>query len=601
LFDFASLAGKIQLFRWLKNYSRADVSHDLVGAAVVSFLFLPQSLAYAIMAGLPAQAGVYASIIPLLGYMVFGTSRVLAIGPVAVIALMTSSALAPLAAAGTPEFASLALTLALLSGIMLAVMGLFRLGFLANFISHSVISGFVMASSLLIALSQVKTILGVPATGATLLELVPRLAEQLPAINQPTLMVGLAAIALLMLVRVFLKNLLIAFGIGGALAGMLARTGPLIAAAVFTVLSLALDLPAMGVATVGALPRGLPAITVPDLQYDTLRALFLPALLMSIIGFVESISVAKTYAAKSRERIQPDNELLGLSAANLLASVSGGMPVSGGFSRSVVNHDAGVRTPIASVFTAVGIALVILFLAPYLAHVPLAVLAATIIVAALSLVDVSVLKETWSYSRSDFAAVAVTILLTLTEGVEIGIAVGVILSIIIHLYKTSKPHVAVVGLVPDTEHFRNIKRHEVVQSPEVLSVRVDESLYFANAAFLEDTLMELVAEQPQVKHLVLICSAINAIDTSALETLMAVNQNLKSLEIKLHLSEVKGPVMDRLRRSHFLEQLTGNVFMTQFQAVAALDPDLIKRSYLRRDNTPSVAAPANGHSGAEQS
>jgi SulP family sulfate permease len=302
------------------------------------------------------------------------------------------------------------------------------------------------------------------------------------------------------------------------------------------------------------------------------------AVLISIIGFVESVSVAQTLAAKKRQRIVPDQELIGLGAANIASGITGGYPVTGGFARSVVNFDAGAETPAAGAFTAVGLAIATLVLTPLLAYLPKATLAATIIVAVLSLVDFSILKRTWGYSKADFMAVAATILVTLGLGVEIGVSAGVGLSILIHLYKSSRPHTAVVGQVPGTEHFRNVLRHEVVTDDRILSLRVDESLYFANARYLEDRIYDLVTKRPELKHVVLVCPAINAIDMSALESLEAINERLESYGVTFHLSEVKGPVMDRLQRADFLDHLTGKVFLSQYQAIRELGGKLVPLS-----------------------
>jgi sulfate permease, SulP family len=290
---------------------------------------------------------------------------------------------------------------------------------------------------------------------------------------------------------------------------------------------------------------------------------------------VESVSVAQTLAAKRRERIDPDQELVGLGASNVAAAFSGGYPVTGGFARSVVNFDAGARTPAAGAFTAVGIALGTLFLTPYLYFLPQATLAATIIVAVMSLIDLGVLRRTWVYSKKDFAAVAATILVTLAVGVEAGVLTGVVVSLALFLYRTSRPHMAVVGLVPGTEHFRNVLRHEVRISAHILSLRVDESLYFANARYLEDKLYDMVAQRAELRHVILMCTAVNEIDASALESLEAINQRLDQLGVAFHLSEVKGPVMDQLQRSDFLKHLTGQVFLSQYQAIETLDPGLL--------------------------
>ena len=269
----------------------------------------------------------------------------------------------------------------------------------------------------------------------------------------------------------------------------------------------------------------------------------------------------------------PDQELIGLGVANLAAAITGGYPVTGGFARSVVNFDAGAVTPMAGVFTAAGIAVTALLFTPLFHNLPQAVLAATIIVAVLSLVDLGAIKRTWVYSKSDFAAMAVTIIVVLTVGVEPGILSGVALSILLFLWRTSRPHMAVVGQVPGTEHFRNVLRHTVVTSPRVLSVRVDESLYFANSRFLEDRLYAMVAERQQLEHVVLICPAVNLIDASALESLETIADRLSAAGVGFHLSEVKGPVMDRLQQSDFFHHFKGKVFLSQYQAMSELDTE----------------------------
>jgi len=489
---------------------------------------------------------------------------------VAVVSLMTASAVAPVVAAGIADAATAAVTLAALSGAMLVAMGLLRLGFLANFLSHPVISGFITASGLLIAAGQLRHILGVPGGGATLPVILAGLARQLGQVNPWTLAVGAGALGFLYLARRSAKRWLIAAGLGARPADMIARAAPILAIAATILIARALDLGARGVALVGEIPSGLPVPRLPDLSPELVAALAPAAFLISIVGFVESVSVAQTLAARRRERIVPDQELIGLGAANLAAAVSSGYPVTGGFARSVVNFDAGARTQAAGVFTALGIALAALFLTPLLSHLPQATLAATIILAVLSLVDFPAIARTWRYSRPDFAAMLGTILVTLAVGVEQGVTTGVALSLGLHLWRSSRPHSAIVGQVPGTEHYRNIDRHEVITHPEILSLRVDESLYFANARFLEDRIAELVAERPGLRHVVLMCPAINDIDASALESLQEINRRLADAGIRFHLSEVKGPVMDRLQRSDFLDHLTGRVFLSQHAADCAL-------------------------------
>lgn len=560
----------LPMMQWARGYGGATLSADLLAAVIVTIMLIPQSLAYAMLAGLPPEVGLYASILPLVAYAVFGTSRVLAVGPVAVVSLMTASAIGPVVQAGLAGPLQAGLVLALLSGAMLVVAGIFRLGFLANFLSHPVISGFITASGILIAAGQLRHLLGVKAGGDTLPRIVAALWRQIGQTNPWTLAIGLGSLVFLYAARRWARRGLTRAGLPAWAADMLARAAPILAIAVAVLLVGALDLGARGVALVGTIPGGLPRPGLPPLSLDLVQALAPAALLISVVGFVESVSVGQTLAAHRRERISPDQELIGLGAANIAAGISGGYPVTGGFSRSVVNYDAGAQTPAAGVFTAIGIALAALFLTPLLAGLPQAVLAATIILAVLSLVDLRAMARVYAYSRQDFLAMAATILVTLTMGVEQGITAGVILSLAMQLYRSSRPHSAIVGQVPGTEHYRNIDRHQVLTWPEILSLRVDESLYFANARFLEDRIAALVAGNPRLRHLVLMCPAVNHIDASALESLEEINRRLAEAGVKFHLAEVKGPVMDRLRRSDLLAHLSGQVFLSQHQAVCQL-------------------------------
>ncbi len=573
------LAQYLPVLDWGRRYDRTAFSNDMMAAVIVTIMLIPQSLAYALLAGLPPEAGLYASIAPIILYAIFGTSRALAVGPVAVVSLMTAAAVGQVAEAGTAGYAIAALTLALMSGGLLLALGVLKLGFLANFLSHPVIAGFITASGILIAASQLKHILGIDAGGHTLVEFLISLVEHLPQTNFVTLIIGVTATAFLFWVRKGLKPFLIQRGLSPRAAEIAQKAGPVGAVFVTTLAVWLFGLSSWAdVAIVGEVPQSLPPLTMPDFSFDLLSALFVPALLISVIGFVESISVAQTLAAKKRQRIDPDQELIGLGMANIGAGFTGGYPVTGGFARSVVNFDAGAETPAAGAFTAVGLAIAALALTPLVFFLPKATLAATIIVAVLSLVDFSILKKTWRYSIADFIAVSATILLTLGFGVETGVSAGVILSILLHLYKTSRPHVAEVGLVPDTQHFRNIDRHTVRTDPGLLTIRIDESLYFANARFLEDYVLDRVVEDCPIKHVVLMCSAVNEIDMSALETLEALNSRLKDMGVTLHLSEVKGPVTDRLERTHFLEEMTGELFLSQYDAWVALAHPAISTS-----------------------
>lgn len=576
-----------KLVRWLPcvewgaRYNRATAIDDAIAALIVTIMLIPQSLAYALIAGLPAQVGLYASIAPLVLYGVFGTSRVLAVGPVAVVSLMTAVAVGEVAAQGSEQYYLAAIALALLCGVMLIAMGALRLGFLANFLSHPVISGFITASGIIIAASQLKHIFGIDAGGHNLVDIVTNLVLGLAHANGVTVAIGIGVMAFLFWVRHRLKALLSLLGVGERLADIIAKAGPVIGVAATALLTWSLALHESGLRIVGVVPAGLPSLMIPDFDLPLWRELLISALLISVIGFVESVSVAQTLAAKKRQRIDPDQELIGLGAANLGAAFTGGYPVTGGFSRSVVNYDAGAVTPAAGIFTAAGIALATVYLTPALHYLPKATLAATIIVAVLSLIDLRALQRTWIYSQSDFAAMVITIVFTLVFGVEAGVVAGVVVSVALHLYRTSRPHWAIVGQVPGTEHFRNVNRHRVVTCPEVLSLRVDESLYFANARFLEDLVNEQIALGPAIRHVVLMCPAVNGIDASALESIEAINARLAAGDVSLHLSEVKGPVMDLLERSGFLQHLSGHVFLSHYDAMQTLAPSTIAPAALK--------------------
>ena len=563
---------------WLRDYDRNKATQDGVAAAIATLVLIPQSLAYAMLAGMPPVAGLYASILPLVAYSLFGSSNVLAVGPVAVISLMTATALHPLFAGDSAAYVAAAQLLALMSAGILLVMALLRLGFLANFLSHPVISGFISAAAVLIAIGQTQHILGVDIGSDSAPAMLWKLAQEIHHTHWPTLAVGLGSLLVLSLARSFLKGWLLRLGVPAGLAGNLGKAGPVIVMVLAIAVVSMLHLAQQGVVVVGDIPRGLPPISLPALDGPLALRLLPSALLISLVGFIESVSIGQTLAARRRQQIHPNRELLGLGGANIAAAVSGGFPVAGGFSRSVINFDAGTATPMSGIFTAAGLVVVMLLFAPLFHNLPRAVLAAVVIVAVISLVDIEAMRRTWRYSRYDAMAMIATMAGVLVIGIEAGILIGVSLSLVLFLKRTSQPHIAVVGQLPGSQHFRNIQRHDVVESPLVLSLRVDESLYFPNARYLEDSVAQLVADHPSIQHLVLMCSAVNLIDASALESLHDINERLDDAGIQLHLSEVKGPVMDQLRKSDFLSQLSGQVFISQYDALQALDPLTTKRT-----------------------
>jgi SulP family sulfate permease len=558
---------------WLRNYRRADLPGDVMAGLIVAIMLVPQGMAYAILAGLPPQVGLYASILPLIVYGLLGTSRALAVGPVAIVSLLVASAITPLAGGDVALYLQLALTLALLAGVIQVAMGLLRLGFLVNFLSHPVLSGFTSAAAIVIGLSQVKTLLGIKLPSSDgFFQSVALTVERAGETQPVTLAIGLGSIALLFYFRGGLGKHLRRLGLSNQLVTIITKSGPLVVAALGTLLVAAFDLhERAGVGIVGDVPAGLPPLSAPSFSPDVLTALLPAALTISLVGYMESISVAKALASKRRQKVDADQELVALGAANLAAAFSSGYPVTGGFSRSSVNFSAGANSGLASLITAGLIALTVLLLTPTFYYLPNTVLAAIIIVAVIGLIDLHTLRHVWRYNKADAASLLVTFAAVLALGVDVGILVGVAASIALYLWRTSRPHMAVVGRVGDSEHFRNILRHDVQTCPHVVAVRVDESLYFANTAYLESRLLGMVAERPEVRHLLLICSAVNFIDASALETLEVMLQELRDAGANLWLAEVKGPVMDRLLAIGFVDALGhDHVFLSTHQAMNAL-------------------------------
>ena len=551
---------------WLTGYGRKQLPGDLAAGLIVTVMLIPQSLAYAMLAGLPPETGLYASILPILAYALFGSSMTLAVGPVAVVSLMTASALQPLAAAGSPEYAAFAIQLALLSGAMLFAFGLLRLGFLASFISQPVVSGFISGSAILIALGQARHVFGVRAGGEGAFDTAIHLVSALPALNPATTAIGVGTIAFLLAARSYLPALL-ERAMKRPLAELLAKLAPMAAIIVTTGLAAALELDTKaGVSVVGAVPSGLPSLGLPLPGASALASLWLPALLISLVGFVESVSVARSLGLKRRERVMPDRELLGLGAANLASAVSGGFPVTGGFARSIVNFAAGANTPLAGVVSALLMVGVIAGLTGLFHSLPHAVLAATIIVAVSSLFDWAAVREAWRYDRGDAVALLVTLGSVVVLGVEQGILAGIGASLALLVWRSSRPHIALVGRVPGTEHFRNVERHDVETVPGLAALRVDESLFFGNAAAVEERIEQAIAVRPGTRRVLLIFSAVNHVDATALGMLDELERGLAERGIDLHLAEVKGPVMDRISRTPFGARMADRIHLSTHDA-----------------------------------
>jgi SulP family sulfate permease len=559
---------------WLVHYRRDNLVGDLMAGVIVAIMLVPQSMAYALLAGLPPQVGLYASILPLIIYGLLGTSRTLAVGPVAIVSLLVASGITPLAEPGSAQYLQYALVLALLVGIIQFGMGVVRLGFLVNFLSHPVISGFTSAAAIVIGFSQLKHLLGlsIPRT-EHFYELLLYAGQHITESNLIAIGIGLGSIGILLYFKYKLGSQLRRWGVADSLIIPITKSVPLVIVVLSTVLVWGMNLNGQaGIKIVGEVPAGLPSLTLPILDLNLWQLLLPTALAISFVGYMESISVAKSLASKRRQKVDANQELVALGAANLGATLTGGYPVTGGFSRSVVNFSAGANTGLASIITAGLIALTVIFLTPLFYFLPQAVLAAIIIVAVFGLIDVATFKHVWRYNKADAASLLITFFAVLIIGVEAGIVVGVIATILLFLWRTNRPHVAIVGRVGASETYRNVRRHQVKTCPHVIAMRIDESLYFANTKFLEDKVLCAIADRPEVKHLVLIGIAVNFIDASALETLESLIDELRDAGVQLHLAEIKGPVMDRLKTIGFVDKIgKDHIYMSTHEAMQALD------------------------------
>ncbi|MCC6072297.1 SulP family inorganic anion transporter [Massilia sp. GCM10020059] len=537
------------MLEWLRRYRRAMLAGDVSAGIVVAMMMIPQGMAYALVAGLPPVVGIYASILPPLLYALFGSSMTQSVGPMAIISLMTATALAPLAASGSGLYLVLAAQLALMSGAVLLACGLLRIGFLANFFSRPVMSGFTIGSAILIALAQVKVLLG----------------GELPDFHVPSAVMGLVCLLALLFARNYLGALLRKAGLRATAADIGVRLAPMLVVVAATALSVGLDLQAGGVATTGAVPAGLPGLNLATSSAHW-RALVQPALLIGFMTFLISMSAAQTLALKRQEKLNSNYELIGLGAANIGSALTGGFPVTGSISRSAVNFAAGANTPLASIITAALLATALVAPTGWLALLPLPALAATIVVAVLGMLELSTLRTAWRYDRGDAMALLATAVGVLAMGVEAGVIIGVVLSMGTLIWRASRPHIAVLGRIAGTEHFRNIERYPAETRADMLMLRIDANLFFGNVEAVNQRIEDELRNHPETRNLVLVMTAVSSIDTSALFALSELNQSLRQHGIGLHLAEVKGPVMDRLKDSDFPAALNGTIFLSAAMA-----------------------------------
>lgn len=555
----------------LKNYRRQDLADDWFAGMVTAILLVPQGMAYAILAGLPPQMGLYASILPPTLYALFGTSRTLSVGPVSIVAIMVASALSTptILALGNPIQS--AVVLALESGLVMLFMAVLRMGGLMNFISHPVLTGFTSGAALLIIGSQLPHTLGLkPSTCGLQLNCY---LDYLHGFNVTTLLMSIGTWMILLLFSQLVPRLLQKTVIKPAIVTAISKCGPLLAVILATNTVILLNDITPSIAIVGVVPSGFPDLSIQVMNdlFTQRGQLLLPyASFIALITYIESVAIAKVSTHLHDEKIIPNQELIALSAANIAASVSGGMPVAGSFSRTRVNFSAGAKTPLAMLIAALLLTIAVLFCNTWFTHIPKAVLAVIILIAIAPLVKLKTIRETWAYDRGDGIAELATLLGVLILGIEQGIMLGILLTIASYLRKTSHPHIAVVGRVPNTEHYRNVKRHQVETWPHLLLLRIDENLTFTNINYIEDFLVTALKKQVDAQHLVLIFTSVSDIDTTALEALGNLNQILKTAKKTLNIAEVKGPVLDKLHKTDFLQQLTGQVFFRTEDVVKQL-------------------------------
>ena len=549
--------------KWLKTYHPKHFKADVVAALIVLAMLVPQGMAYAMLAGLPPVMGIYASILPMIIYAFTGSSTTLSIGPVAIISMMVFSALQPLFAVGSTAYIEAACLLAIMVGIISLILGLFRFGFLIQLISHPVIKSFIIASALLIALGQFKFLLNIPLQTNNIPEFIGSLVNNFHHISFLSVGVSLAAISILVFLPKWVRS------------DFLNKTIPLLLVLSSIIVVYAFSLDQHGLKTVGIIPTGLPSFHFPTWNFDLVQKLLPSAFIIAMISFVESLAIAQATALQKRDDLNSNQELIALGLANIAAGINMGFAVSGSLSRTVVNSDAGAKTPMSGVMSSLLMIAVSLYFTSFFQNLPLTILAATIFVSIWKLVSFLPFFETWKYSKADGLAMWATFLGVTCIDISTGLVIGIILTFILLLWRISRPHIAVIGLVEGTQHFRNVSRYDVLTTETIASFRIDENLNFLNAHVLKGYIITELSHNPQIQHVVINCSSISNIDLSAVEMLEDLNRELLQLGIQLHLSEVKSPVMDRLNSSRLINMLSGKIFLSHYQAIQTLSPEIL--------------------------
>lgn len=544
---------------WLPHYSKDQWKGDLSAGLTVGVMLIPQGMAYAMIAGLPPIYGLYASTIPILLYAIFGTSRQLAVGPVAMVSLLTAAGIGAMTEGGTETYIQLAITVAFLVGAVQFLLGLFRMGFMVNFLSHPVVSGFTSAAALIIGISQLKHLMGVKLPESHHVhEILIGAIQQAGNTNLIALGIGLAGIGIILGIKRISK----------AIPGQLV-------AVIFGILAVWIFGLGEQVKIVGEVPSGLPSLSLPTFSVETWQALLPTVLTIALVSFMESIAVAKAIQAKHKNyKIDANQELIGLGLANLGGSFFQSFPTTGGFSRTAVNDQAGAKTGMASFISAGLIVLTLLFLTPLFYYLPNAILSSVIMVAVFGLIDFKEPVHLWHSNRTDFAMLIATFIATLSLGIEQGIAVGVVLSLVMLIYRTTRPHVAVLGRIPGTDIYRNIERFEKAeQRADVLALRFDAQLYFANINYFRDTIDEWAAKKNGNLRLVVINGeSINYADSSAVHALHDIVEEYRKLGADWYFAGVKGPVRDAFAKGGLMQYIgEDNFFLTVQEAIDRYD------------------------------
>ena len=552
----------IPAFEWMPKYTNEQLKGDLSAGLTVGVMLIPQGMAYAMIAGLPPIYGLYASTIPLIIYALLGTSRQLAVGPVAMVSLLTAAGIGALAEGGTETYIMLAITLAFFVGMIQFLLGVFQLGFLVNFLSHPVVSGFTSAAALIIGLSQLKHLLGVNISGSHFVhEILIEAVRKIGQTHWVTFAIGVAGIFLIKGVKKVNKNI----------------PGQLLAVVFGVLVVWAFGLGEQGVKIVGEVPSGLPSFSMPAFSAESVKALLPTALAISLVSFMESIAVAKAIQSKHRNyKVVANQELIALGLANVGGAFLQSYPVTGGFSRTAVNDQAGAKTGMASIISALLIVLTLLFLTPLFYFLPNAILASVIMVAVFGLIDVKEAIHLWHADRSDFWMLVITFVATLGLGIEQGVGVGVLLSIAWVIFRTTRPHVAELGKVPGTLFYRNISRFEKLEErSDLLVMRFDASLFFANINYFKDHLHEMADRKGKdLKAIIINADSINSLDSSGAHAIEELLEEYHAKGVRLMFTGVKGPVRDTLAKAHLTSKIgQGNFFMIVQEAVDSFDQE----------------------------